>query len=917
MRRALTQFALALTVATTPACGNEGSSGDAAASGRTGAGASATAPSTSSPPNSTSAAPPPPSDPATTAYLDGLSLLSAAKYADAEQAFARAIESNSEKAEFFRARGVARTLSENFPGALNDFNRARKLTQERDWELAAWIALAGKMNNKLDGSFSPGSAPREEMEYAMALDAMAQRYWQSRYKGTYSDPVRRVLVETKEPYRGDFASIADRFARRQLATGGFDPGVLVARMRTDAEAGRPLEGLRTLDAALSTDPGNPELLERRAEVLLALGNVEDARRAFTDALTRRATATAFIGRARAALGMGDAARAEKDFASAATLDARAVAEARPKGPAAAAGATRSDAERLWSTLESLCRSDAPESQIREAADRLVRGMAASRIRYDERYQERRRTLEAALAAAPDDAATMCALARFLHDESGVLEERVGPRAEPRPYRTQSDADLTRDRRRVEELADAALARHPNDLAALTLKAHLLIAANQYDEAQAVVTRALALQKDDPDLLETLASLLQIQAARKITAAGNLRQVKMWFETHFDEYPPAEYIYRRYPSPEELRQAAELEREAQQLSKMAEERIAKAAEGAGPTALGHYYRATLQRVRGDLAGARESMTKAVTMQPDFQQAWFQLAGICTQLRDGDAAVEARARAYGLAHTTASAELNALWYKIPRAQFKTARESAAHGVAEDPADPRLPAYLAIIDRAEERPDEALTHLRMARALSDATLALHGMRFAPAPEDSGATRPGAMPLSAELAAFPAAVRIRLASLLLDAGKVADAAKEFATVEGALASLPAADPMRSPPDALLPSADTPAGVVPLGESVDFLRARAGAGVRYATWAQGRSPEDVAFAAETYRRKLVDHLMATESIDSLRAIADLGMAQLYLRSGQFDEAAAAMKSTPAVPQDFWQEMRQTEAQVRGRRPGR
>ncbi len=920
MERTLLRFALVLLVATTaPACG-DGAAGGASTGERSGATPPSDSKSTRPPPTNPAKVTPPPSppsppiDPATSAYLDGLSLLSAARYADAEKAFARAIESNSEKAEYFRARGVARTLAEKFPDALNDFSRAQNLKQERDWELAAWIALAGKMNNKIDGSYTPGSAPREEIEYAVALDAMSQRYWQSRYNGSYTDPVNRALVQTNEPYRGDFASIAERFAKRQLSAGGFDPSVLVARSRADAGGGRPLEALRSIDAAMANDAGNPDLLERRGEILLALGDLEGARRTYTDLLTRRASASAYIGRARAASGSGDANRAEKDLAHAAKLDARAATAARERmGPVIPP--LMLDANALWSMLESQCRSNARESTIRETADAIVRATAATRIRYDERYQERRSQLEAELAAAPDDTGRMSALARFLHDDSGVLEERVGPRAEPRPYRTQSDADRKREVERAEELASAALARAPNDPAALTLTAHLLIDAARYDEAQAVVLKALARAENDPDLLETLASLLQIQAARRITAAGNLRQVKMWFETHFDEYPPAEYIYRRYPSPDELRRAAELEREAAQLSKMAEERIAKAAEGAGSTALGHYYRATLQRVRGDHAGARQSLTKAVTMQPDFQQAWFQLAGVLTQLREGDAAVEARARAYALAHTTASAELNALWYKIPRAQFKSARETASQGVAQDPADPRLPAYLAVIDRADGKADEALAHLRMARALCDANLALRGREFAPPNADT--TRPERLPLGAENAAFPAAVRLRLASLLLDAGKAAEAAEEFERVEAALAAIPADDVKRTPPDALLPSANQPAGVVPLPESIDFQRIRADAGRRYARWADGRSPEEVAFAAETYRRMLVDYLMATESVDSMRAIADLGFAELLVRSGAFDEAAAAMKSTPAVPQDFWQEMRRTESEIRERRRGR
>ncbi|MGA2061658.1 MAG: hypothetical protein ABSG67_14330 [Thermoguttaceae bacterium] len=55
---------------------------------------------------------------------------------------------------------------------------------------------------------------------------------------------------------------------------------------------------------------------------------------------------------------------------------------------------------------------------------------------------------------------------------------------------------------------------------------------------------------------------------------------------------------------------------------------------------------------------------------------------------------------------------------------------------------------------------------------------------------------------------------------------------------------------------------------------------------------------------------MPNEGFDALKAIADLGLAELHLHSNQFPQAAA-LKSTPTVPQDFWQEMRRTEAAVR------
>jgi tetratricopeptide (TPR) repeat protein len=302
-----------------------------------------------------------------------------------------------------------------------------------------------------------------------------------------------------------------------------------------------------------------------------------------------------------------------------------------------------------------------------------------------------------------------------------------------------------------------------------------------------------------------------------------------------------------------------------------------------------------------------MTNAVRMKPDFEQAWRELSVICTHLMDSQGATAARAMAYNLAQTTVAAELKAMWFKIPHTQFKSGREAAAEGLKRDPADPRLAAYLAVIDEATEKPDDALVHYRMAEALGDALLELHGTRFGP-PAKNG------LAPSADDAGFAAAVRLRIGAILLDQGKAAEAAEEFAAVVAMMDAMPDSASKTALAAAMLPPAAATAGLVPLAESVGTLRIRAAAGAAYAKWAAAaKDPQEPALAGKTYRRMLVDYEFRGEKAESLKAIADLGMAELYLHRGQFAEAEAAMKDTPAVPQDFWQEMRRTEAAVRAR----
>ena len=855
---------------------------------------------------------------ATAAYLDGLDALAANNYADAEKAFTKAIDLDEENPAYYQARGVARTLSEKLDPALKDLQRASRLAPaggQADWESAAWTAVASKMNNHPEVTFAPASAGKDNRDYAVALSEMAQNYWQSKNNGSYYDKAHKKTVQTRDVFKGDFPSVAAFYTQKHLGLAGGprnpaaagDVKTALARIQSKAAAGQNLEALQSLQPLLAANPGDVDLLAAKAQILSNLGDLEDARANYTDLLTRHMTAAAYLGRARIAAQMDDPARAKFDISQAVMLDmftaGPAQKEILPKLTAKPA-----DPHLLYEKLESQAKASAPDAQLAEPAAALVRAMAATRVRYDERYQDRLAPLEAKLKSHPNDPEAMVAVARFIHDESKVLEERVGPRAEPTRYRIQTPADLQHDLDRADQLVDAAWKNNPNNMAALVAKAHFLNDAADYDAAQEVVNHALSIKKDDPDLLEVLASLVQIQAARHISSAGNLRQPKTFFETNYMESPPVTYKWTIWPSKAELAMAAAHEQQANALMQIAMTQLEKAAASGGATAQGLYYRATLLRVRGQSAEAKDYLTKAVALQPDFQQAWYLLAAICTDLLDTDGAVAARGKAYSLANTTASAQLNTLWYKILHAQLKTARETVAQGVQTDPADPRLPAYLALVNEASEKPDEALAHYRMALAICNANLILHGTRFAP-PSDKAT-----LPITPEQADLPAALRIRIAALLLDQNKPAEAAAEYNTVGSALAPFSAVDAKVTPADALFPNPDITPNTIPLPESIATLRIRAAAGLAYANWAlAAKDPADTALAAKTYRRLLITYTMTTENLDSHQAIADLGLAELYLHRSQFTEAQTAMQSTPAVPQDLWQEMRHTESAIRSR----
>ena len=222
-------------------------------------------------------------------YLDGLDALAAGKYAEAEKAFAKAIAADEENAAYWQARGVARTLAQDFPGALTDLQRAQRLGDASDWETKAWIGVANKMNGHPEAGFSPGLAPRAEVEYAVTLSDMSQNYWDSHTNGRYYDKAARKMVETRQVFTGDFPKAAAFYVQHHRAVTGGSAKVALARVQTQINAGEYLDALQTLQPLLAANPGDADLLSAQAQSLLGLGDVADARAVYTDVLTRRQT----------------------------------------------------------------------------------------------------------------------------------------------------------------------------------------------------------------------------------------------------------------------------------------------------------------------------------------------------------------------------------------------------------------------------------------------------------------------------------------------------------------------------------------------------------------------------------------------------------------------------------------------------
>ena len=93
-------------------------------------------------------------------YTEGLDALNEGRWPDAVSTFSRALDQSSDDPDIVLARGVANTLAEDFPRALKDLERAKRLgLRGREPELWIYVteAMSGIIAHK---DHALGGAPR-------------------------------------------------------------------------------------------------------------------------------------------------------------------------------------------------------------------------------------------------------------------------------------------------------------------------------------------------------------------------------------------------------------------------------------------------------------------------------------------------------------------------------------------------------------------------------------------------------------------------------------------------------------------------------------------------------------------------------------------------------------------------------------
>lgn len=844
------------------------------------------------------------------AYLEGLDALSASQWRQAADRFSQAVDTDPDNSEYRLARGVARTLDQQLAAAMQDLQKASQM-QPSHWETRLWLSAAMRMSNDPAGAARTYLSGRgDDRDYGTLVDTMGQTYWQSRYQGRYYDPSSGRTVPASGPVTTDFPRAAALFVERHRRQSGAAVGAaLLERAKTRLAQGDAAGALEDYQSLLATSSDDPELRQGQAACMLALGDLIGVRSVTTRLLTEpQASAADYLVRAQAAARMADAARMESDLAAAQRRDpaGQAQAESIRKQLAAA------PAESPQALLEQLRRDAAAGvawDRLVEQASNMRRAADLHRRRDDERYQDRLRVLSDSLADRPNDPDRIAALARFLVDEATVLSEQVDPRDVMRYYRYQppNGSQLEIDRART--MATAGLDAHSNSASLMGVLASIQILDHKFDDAAATLRRALAIKPNDGDLLEMMARVLSASAQRKASTAADLRRPQTWWENRWDLYPPGEWMFTRYPSQADLQQADALDRQAADLNSLAMQRLEAASRVNAGTARGAYYLGCRLRASGDLQAARTAIAQAVKLQPDYQAAWFQLAGICTQLSLGEEAVLARSNAVNLSQTTAAPWLVSARFKIMHAQSAAARDALTKAETLDPADARIRAWLGVIDTTASKPDDATGNFMVALALEEARARLHGRTL------QGGCR---LPVDGDDIGLTLSVRIRLAALNLEHGRTEAAEQLFRTNVAFLKTVPDSRQTQDVPASILPSATPPpAGLVPLADNWGLLMARSQGGLDYVAWTR-RNPraEDRALAASTYRRLLVDFNLTDTRPEPVAAVVGLGLAELEVSKANFEQADRWLANRGATPQPLWQEMRQVEAQIRARRSG-
>jgi Tfp pilus assembly protein PilF len=605
-------------------------------------------------------------------YLAGLNALQNKQWPEAQAAFGKALAADDDNATYHLGHGIAEAVAGDVDPARADFNRAQRLSGSD--------AITGQWNILISNNQKP------------QLEAAAQQFVDS-----------------------ELSSHPD-YARSIISHGG-------------------AAGSHDLELLLKNNPWDMDALFAYAQQVKSQGNLLQARAELTRVLTAKTNfGNGYAERVsvEAALGNLPRARADLDLARQYGADGQLIAKVESELAGFKDDPSAKSPQALWTTLEQSAEGGATWDQLLPQAIDLEKSMNAHRVRWDELYQDKLRALEDAVRAKPQDINALLTLGEFLYRESDVLAEPVSPRGWLRYYRYAGDGAQDREIHYADQTFDRVLQIDPRNVDALTWKAAIRLEHDQWPEGEALVKQALSIRQDVPQLLELFSRVLDDSASAKAYTAQNLRTPKTWMTFGIN----VDVMWTHTPTQDELDRADNLTDSANQLWAASEQSLTAAVQAEAGTADGAYYSGLLQARHGDTAAALASYQQAVKLDPDSKRNRQALARMYNQLGQTDDAVAEEQTLILQRETTARFQLAAAWNDAERTAYKGAHESLDRAVAIDPADTRIPAYLASLATAQQKPELAVQLYAMAIAMEQAHLTFKGRSLAP--DATGALEP-----------------------------------------------------------------------------------------------------------------------------------------------------------------------------------
>lgn len=730
-------------------------------------------------------------------YMEGLDALNEGRWSDAASAFSRALDQSGDDPDIVLARGVAKTLTEDFPRAQKDLERAQRLgSRGREAQLWVWAteAMSGNIlvpDHVLGGGprglqsdrpvvvSIPGHVAQGGNDYSSEYGSfivykLAMEYQKHRLpadfggsgnpNGTKSSQMRQAMLKAGQMF-------AERNYRRpELAS--------LNVSRAKQTSGGNVSGGGTLahvERALAANPGNPDAQYQAGKAWLDAGRPASARKAFTIATTLKTDfSDAYLERATAAARLGDEPRMSADLAIykkagwLATRSARSTVE-----DELGKYKTTGSAQKLLTELREAAQSGKPMEQLTDIASKLHRVAGAQRLRYDEIYQDRLRVLEDAVRDNPKNPDKLVDLVTYIVEEADNRGEKVEPRRELQLYRFQESRE--KELKRAIEQADRALTLNAKHVGAIMQKAVALTELKQYNQADKLADQALELAGNNPDALRLYAKFRAMRANQMSAEAAGLRQERCSSSSH-DE-TRSDGVYRVTattcypPSQADLQRAAQLEALAAELRHRARAALEKAAKVTKGTVDGFLILADLALWEGKTAEAQANLEQAVKLDPKSLEAQDRLVQFYAQSGQQEQAEEQRLLAANLIQTTAAPLLRLAWNRTEKTAWQGAKGYLTRASQVDPEDARIPAYLGVVLEGDDKIDEAAAAYRTALALEEARLQL----------DEPAAKPD-KPVGRDALDFGLAIQARfhLAALAEQAGKQADALAHYQAVLG-----------------------------------------------------------------------------------------------------------------------------------------